>query len=89
MCLFVVVRALILDRRIDWFGGTPIGAAMLMATQVAGGWRNKLQAAGVFSDAPASPSRQSWRQRHDPAVTNDMPALPAAPAGWRNRTRAP
>ena len=92
-CLFIAVRALILDRQIDWFGGTPVGAALLVATQVTGGWRNRLQAAGIFSGAPASASAQSWRQRHSPTVpgpgANDKPALRAAPAGWRDRTRAP
>ena len=93
MCLFIAVRALILDRQVDWFGSTPVGAALLVVTQVVGGWRNRWQAAGLLGGMPASPSAQSWRQRHTTvtpgAVANDKPALRAAAVGWRGRTRAP
>jgi hypothetical protein len=93
MCLFIAVRALMLDNRMDWFAGTPVGAVLLVATHTVGGWRNRLQAAGLLGGAPASASSQSWRQRHTPAVpgavANDKPALRAALAGWRDRTRAP
>jgi len=86
ICLFVAVRALILDRRMDWFGSPSLAAAMLAATQLTAGWRDSL---AVLGGAPAPIPPQPWRQRHISTLQSDVPALRAAASAWRGRTRAP